>query len=132
MTLEDLLSKYETSIDDGLSSHIAARNLERDGPNALTPPKQTPEWVKFCKQMFGGFSLLLWAGSILCFFAYGIRSLKEKEPSNDELYLGVVLAVVVVITGCFSYYQVKTFVGFYIEILNIYFTYKFIKVLLCS
>ncbi|XP_012560801.1 sodium/potassium-transporting ATPase subunit alpha-like [Hydra vulgaris] len=105
MSLDDLLIKYETSLENGLSTDIAVRNLQRDGPNALTPPKQTPEWVKFCKQMFGGFSMLLWAGSILCFFAYGIRAVKEENPNMDELYLGIVLAVVVIITGCFSYYQ---------------------------
>ena len=62
--------------------------------------------MKFLKQLFGGFAMLLWTGSVLCFFAYIIRSLTEKEPGNDELYLGVVLSTVVVITGIFSYYQV--------------------------
>uniref|UniRef100_A0A8V5GHJ8 Cation-transporting P-type ATPase N-terminal domain-containing protein n=1 Tax=Melopsittacus undulatus TaxID=13146 RepID=A0A8V5GHJ8_MELUD len=79
--------------------------LARDGPNALTPPPMTPEWVKFCRQLFGGFSILLWIGAILCFLAYGIQAGTEDEPSNDNLYLGIVLAAVVIITGCFSYYQ---------------------------
>ncbi|NWV62446.1 AT1A1 ATPase, partial [Malurus elegans] len=89
----------------GLTSARAAEILARDGPNALTPPPTTPEWVKFCRQLFGGFSLLLWIGAILCFLAYGIQSLMEEEPNNDNLYLGIVLAAVVIITGCFSYYQ---------------------------
>ena len=29
--------------------------------------------VKFCKNLFGGFALLLWLGAILCFLAYGIQ-----------------------------------------------------------
>uniref|UniRef100_A0A5F9CYT7 Sodium/potassium-transporting ATPase subunit alpha n=1 Tax=Oryctolagus cuniculus TaxID=9986 RepID=A0A5F9CYT7_RABIT len=29
----------------------------------------------------------------------------EDDPSGDNLYLGIVLAAVVIITGCFSYYQ---------------------------
>ncbi|NXP61557.1 AT1A1 ATPase, partial [Chloropsis cyanopogon] len=89
----------------GLTSARAAEILARDGPNALTPPPTTPEWVKFCRQLFGGFSLLLWIGAILCFLAYGIQSLMEEEPNKDNLYLGIVLAAVVIITGCFSYYQ---------------------------
>uniref|UniRef100_A0A4W4FZ66 Sodium/potassium-transporting ATPase subunit alpha n=1 Tax=Electrophorus electricus TaxID=8005 RepID=A0A4W4FZ66_ELEEL len=89
----------------GLTTKRAAEILERDGPNALTPPPTTPEWVKFCKQLFGGFSILLWIGAILCFFAYSIQVASEDEPVNDNLYLGVVLAAVVIITGCFSYYQ---------------------------
>merc|ERR1719341_1228934 len=83
----------------------ARRRYERDGPNALTPPKTIPEWVKFCKNLFGGFSLLLWVGAILCFIAYSIEAASEEEPANDNLYLGVVLTTVVVITGVFSYYQ---------------------------
>ncbi|KAB7506692.1 Sodium/potassium-transporting ATPase subunit alpha [Armadillidium nasatum] len=55
--------------------------------------------------LFGGFSLLLWIGAILCFIAYSIESASEEEPSNDNLYLGVVLTAVVIITGIFSYYQ---------------------------
>ncbi|MBN3275311.1 AT1A1 ATPase, partial [Polyodon spathula] len=89
----------------GLTVARAAEILIRDGPNCLTPPPTTPEWVKFCKQMFGGFSMLLWAGSLLCFLAYGIQAAMDDEPAADNLYLGVVLAAVVIITGCFSYYQ---------------------------
>uniref|UniRef100_A0A671P5M5 Sodium/potassium-transporting ATPase subunit alpha n=1 Tax=Sinocyclocheilus anshuiensis TaxID=1608454 RepID=A0A671P5M5_9TELE len=89
----------------GLTHKRALEILARDGPNALTPPPTTPEWVKFCKQLFGGFSILLWIGAILCFFAYGIQAATEDEPVNDNLYLGVVLSAVVIITGCFSYYQ---------------------------
>uniref|UniRef100_A0A8C6WXF3 Sodium/potassium-transporting ATPase subunit alpha n=1 Tax=Neogobius melanostomus TaxID=47308 RepID=A0A8C6WXF3_9GOBI len=83
----------------------AAEILARDGPNALTPPPTTPEWVKFCRQLFGGFSILLWIGAVLCFLAYSIQVGTEDEPVNDNLYLGVVLAAVVLITGCFSYFQ---------------------------
>ena len=41
--------------------------------NQLTPPKTTPEWVKFCQCLFSGFAMLLWFGAILCFLAYGIQ-----------------------------------------------------------
>merc|ERR1719167_1372519 len=80
-------------------------NLERDGPNALTPPPTTPEWVKFLKALFGGFAMLLWLGAVLCFLAYGIQASTLEEPPDDNLYLGIVLSAVVIITGIFSYYQ---------------------------
>ncbi|RXM98973.1 Sodium/potassium-transporting ATPase subunit alpha-1 [Acipenser ruthenus] len=105
LTLDELHQKYGTDLSRGLTVARAAEILLRDGPNCLTPPPTTPEWVKFCKQMFGGFCMLLWIGSILCFFAYGIQAAVDDEPVADNLYLGVVLAVVVIITGCFSYYQ---------------------------
>ena len=44
----------------GLTRQVAAEHLARDGPNALSPPRTTPEWIKFCKNLFGGFALLLW------------------------------------------------------------------------
>ncbi|XP_023219378.1 sodium/potassium-transporting ATPase subunit alpha-like [Centruroides sculpturatus] len=89
----------------GLTSSQAKVIYDRDGPNALTPPKGTPEWVKFCKNLFGGFALLLWIGAILCFVAYSIQAASFEEPPDDNLYLGIVLSVVVIVTGCFSYYQ---------------------------
>uniref|UniRef100_A0AAY5KF14 Sodium/potassium-transporting ATPase subunit alpha n=1 Tax=Esox lucius TaxID=8010 RepID=A0AAY5KF14_ESOLU len=99
--MEDL----KKEVDLGLTSAQAREILLRDGPNTLTPPPTTPEWVKFCRQLFGGFSMLLWIGAILCFLAYTIQAVSEEEPANDNLYLGIVLSVVVIVTGCFSYYQ---------------------------
>ncbi|KAH8856488.1 Sodium/potassium-transporting ATPase subunit alpha [Schistosoma japonicum] len=103
--LSELYARLHTDPNIGLKPDEAKIRLERDGPNALTPPKTTPQWVKFCKTLFGGFSMLLWVGAILCFIAYGIERNFEDESSNDNLYLGIVLLVVVIITGCFSYYQ---------------------------
>ncbi|XP_064651708.1 sodium/potassium-transporting ATPase subunit alpha-like [Lineus longissimus] len=100
-----LLERLGTDRNTGLTKQKAKEILQRDGPNCLTPPKTTPEWVKFCKQLFGGFSLLLWIGAILCYIAYSIQASTYDEPPGDNLYLGIVLTVVVVITGCFSYYQ---------------------------
>uniref|UniRef100_A0A6Q2X4L0 Sodium/potassium-transporting ATPase subunit alpha n=1 Tax=Esox lucius TaxID=8010 RepID=A0A6Q2X4L0_ESOLU len=105
LTLDELHRKYGTDLARGLTSARAREILLRDGPNTLTPPPTTPEWVKFCRQLFGGFSMLLWIGAILCFLAYAIQAVSEEEPANDNLYLGVVLSVVVIVTGCFSYYQ---------------------------
>ncbi|XP_055500655.1 sodium/potassium-transporting ATPase subunit alpha [Leucoraja erinacea] len=105
LTLDQLHQKYGTDLNRGLTVDRAKEILLRDGPNSLTPPPRTPEWVKFCRQLFGGFSILLWTGAILCFLAYGIQVATVEEPANDNLYLGVVLSTVVIITGCFSYYQ---------------------------
>ncbi|EHH15412.1 hypothetical protein EGK_01498 [Macaca mulatta] len=105
LTLEELSTKYSVDLTKGHSHQMAREILTRNGPNTLTPPPTTPEWVKFCKQLFGGFSLLLWTGAILCFVAYSIQIYFNEEPAKDNLYLSIVLSVVVIITGCFSYYQ---------------------------
>jgi len=104
-TLEELAVQLGSNFTKGLTAKQAADYLARDGPNALTPPKTTPEWIKFCKNLFGGFSTLLWIGSILCFFSYALEASGNENPNPDNLYLGIVLAGVVIITGCFQYYQ---------------------------
>jgi sodium/potassium-transporting ATPase subunit alpha len=88
-----------------LTDDRAKQVLARDGPNALTPPKTTPEWIKFCKNLFGGFAMLLWIGAFLCFLAYGITEATYDDAPKDNLWLGVALAVVVIMTGVFSYFQ---------------------------
>lgn len=99
ISLEELYMRLSTDPVNGLTAeqakyffdfrwiyadHFRTR-LERDGPNALTPPKTTPEWVKFCKQLFGGFSLLLWFGAVLCFIAFSIESSTYEEPPKDNV-----------------------------------------------
>lgn len=89
------VSYLHSSTSQGLTPARAAEILARDGPNALTPPPTTPEWVKFCRQLFGGFSMLLWIGAILCFLAYGIQAATEEEPQNDNVSRALVIWIVV-------------------------------------
>eukprot|EP00095_Tigriopus_kingsejongensis_P010824 maker-scaffold1135_size60270-snap-gene-0.14 protein:Tk10824 transcript:maker-scaffold1135_size60270-snap-gene-0.14-mRNA-1 annotation:"na+ k+-atpase alpha subunit" len=103
--IEELCKRFNTNLDNGLTKRQVEENLAKYGKNALTPPPTTPEWIKFCNNLFGGFSLLLWFGAILCFVAYSIQAGAYEEPPDDNLYLGVVLTVVVIVTGVFSYYQ---------------------------
>ena len=103
--VEELFKKYKCNPETGLTAAQAKANLERDGPNALTPPPTTPEWVKFLRALFGGFAMLLWLGAGLCFLAYSIQASTLEEPPDDNLYLGVVLSAVVIITGIFSSYK---------------------------
>lgn len=122
------ISLFFSSPPQGLSKSRVKEIFARDGPNALTPPPTTPEWVKFCKQvkskspfivdlyllyannkqqvrhpvqqpvkpelinpppsclqLFGGFSMLLWIGALLCFLAYTIQAIYEEEPANDNV-----------------------------------------------
>merc|ERR1712123_116811 len=101
----ELCQRLGTNLETGLTAAQAKANTERDGPNRLTPPPTTPEWIKFCQNLFGGFAMLLWVGAALCFLAYGIQASTYEEPPDDNLYLGIVLTAVVVVTGIFSYYQ---------------------------
>merc|ERR1711892_279684 len=105
VSVDELLKRFNTEVERGLTTEQAEKNLLEYGANALTPPPTTPEWIKFCQNLFSGFACLLWLGAILCFLAYGIQASAYEEPPDDNLYLGVVLTVVVTVTGIFSYYQ---------------------------
>ncbi|CAG0898014.1 unnamed protein product [Darwinula stevensoni] len=106
--LDDLATRLDVDIETGLSEEEAKHRLTRDGPNSLTPATTVPEWVKLFKQLSGGFALLLWIGSFICFVTYGIQAGSYDDPPDDNLFLGIALASVVIITGGFSYYQEAT------------------------
>jgi sodium/potassium-transporting ATPase subunit alpha len=99
LSAKELESLMQTNFSTGLTSDEATERLLRDGPNALTPPKRDPMWFRLFMHLAGGFSLLLWAGSVLCFLVYSI------DGSIENLTLGIVLAAVVTLTGIFSFYQ---------------------------
>lgn len=56
--------------------------------------------MKFLLQFANFFAMLLLGGSLLCFIAYIIDS-----SDSTNLYLGVVLLTVVIVTATFSYFQ---------------------------
>mmetsp|Transcript_24130 Transcript_24130/g.41178 ORF Transcript_24130/g.41178 Transcript_24130/m.41178 type:complete len:1139 (-) Transcript_24130:789-4205(-) len=100
-TIEELTSSSRLNVNPhiGLDADDAKQRLVTHGMNMLTPPKHTPAWIKFLKELSGFFSLLLWGGALLCFVGYSI------DGSEDHLFLGIVLVVVVVVTGIFSFVQ---------------------------
>ncbi|KAI2799086.1 Sodium/potassium-transporting ATPase subunit alpha-3 [Blomia tropicalis] len=105
ITIQELCDRLQTNSEDGLDPDLAKQILKRDGPNSITPPETTPEWVRFVKNMFGWFNMLLWIGAILCYTCYAIERMTLEYVNPDNLYLGTALALVVTISGLFSYYQ---------------------------
>ncbi|WKY03745.1 hypothetical protein Q1695_005029 [Nippostrongylus brasiliensis] len=104
--LEELLFRLKTDKDSGLSLEEAAERLRMYGPNKLTPPYKTPAWVKLLQNLFGGFNMLLWIASAASLIGYFMEKREYGEDTKlDNLYLAIVLAVVVTITGLFSFYQ---------------------------
>ena len=47
--------------------------FQRDGANIPSPLLEPPTWVRFSKNIFGGFSFMLWLGALLCFAHYSIQ-----------------------------------------------------------
>ena len=85
LSIDVLCTQLQTDPELGLTPEQARDILLRDGPNALTPPKKTSEWVKFSKNLFGGFAMLLWVGAFLCFVAYAIQSSSSEEVPDDNV-----------------------------------------------
>lgn len=98
--LPQLCEYYNTSLENGLDSAQVLQQRAKHGPNCLTPPKMTPLWVKYLEQYANFFMILLLGGGILCFVAYALDS---EDATN--LYLGVVLVAVVVISATFAFWQ---------------------------
>merc|ERR1712061_493010 len=105
VSVDELCKRFTSTVAGGLTTAQAKIGNEEYGLNQLTPPPTTPEWVKFCQNLFSGFACLLWIGAILCFLAYLFSGFAYEEPPDDNLYLGIVLTAVVTVTGVFSYYQ---------------------------
>lgn len=100
MSDAEVLAKYEVKLNSGLSPSQASELLGKWGKNILTPPPTQHPCCLLIHEMTGFFSLLLWLAAALCFLAY---ILDNSIP--DNLYLGIVLAVVTFATGIFSFYQ---------------------------
>jgi sodium/potassium-transporting ATPase subunit alpha len=99
----ELYSRLEVKPDittTGLTDAEAKARLMKYGENTLTEKVKVPWYMQIIHEWIQPFSLMLWAGGILCFIAYG---LDPADPSN--LYLGIVLLFVVMLTGIVTYLQ---------------------------
>ena len=104
--LEVLAEKFETNINadqanksKGMTSELAAARLKEMGPNVLTPPPKVPLWVLFLLQFTNLLMILLQVTALLCIILFLI-----DQSVWDNLYLGVLLYAVVIVT-CYETYS---------------------------
>jgi len=92
---------WKTDLKSGLTEEQFKAAQEEYGFNELTPKPQLHWTLKLLKSIFDGeFNILLWFGASLCFIMYAINPLEDMN-----LFLGIVLAFVVTVTGIFGYVQ---------------------------
>eukprot|EP01117_Protostelium_nocturnum_P010456 TRINITY_DN3765_c0_g1_i1.p1 TRINITY_DN3765_c0_g1~~TRINITY_DN3765_c0_g1_i1.p1 ORF type:complete len:1126 (-),score=460.97 TRINITY_DN3765_c0_g1_i1:37-3414(-) len=110
-TLEEISAKYSVSLDYkeakrslGIGNDEALVRLGREGKNQLTPPKKTPEIIKFLSHFINPFMILLEVAAILCAVAFALQA-KSGDPDKSNLYLSIVLFVIVIGTCIMSYLQ---------------------------
>lgn len=104
IALEALCKKLNTNAETGLTKKEARKIFARDGPNAMSPPKVTPEYIKFFKCMFHGFASLLWVCAILCFILYVVTYFM-REPDVGIAWLGIIIVLICITSGVFAYIQ---------------------------
>lgn len=75
------------------------------GLNKLTPKKVLPKWIRYLLSYIAFFPLLLAAAGILCLVTYGVDEGTRLAGRHDNLYLGIVLIAVVVVSQTFSFLQ---------------------------
>lgn len=77
---EELLLQLNTNTETGVKAQNVLTVRGINDYNRLTPPRGTPEWLKFIRYRI--FTLLLWGGAILCFIGY--RYVLKKEVDRPE------------------------------------------------
>lgn len=107
LELKDIAERHpESHIDltsvehsQGLSSKEVEARLVTYGKNILTPPPKTPEWLLLLRQYKNTFLILLNVSGVLSVLAYVVAG------DITNLYLGIVLFVVVFLTGYGQYHE---------------------------
>ena len=74
LPLPELLGRLNTDVQTGLTHPQVSGYLQMYGPNDIGASIHVPEWVRFSKMIFGGSSLLIWTGIILCFVSSSIQA----------------------------------------------------------
>lgn len=114
LTPEQLENVYRTNVATGLTESFAQELLERYGPNELKELGGTSLFSLFMKNLFGWFACVLWVAAGVNFLGFFLSMEKESNGADDEhdahsakeyLYLGSVIAVTIIGTGLFGFYQ---------------------------
>lgn len=105
ISVDALYARYATDPNMGLTSMRVEEIYSVFGPNVLTPVPRLPEWVIFCKNLFGGFSIILWVACFLCLVTFSVQSDLMEHPPYENLTLGILLFIVILLTSGFSFYQ---------------------------
>lgn len=105
MSLEEIESKFASSLTNGLDEKQAAKLLIENGPNKIKQKKPN-QFIKYFKYFFSGFGALFMGAAILCILAWQpIGALNGQTPQILNLALGVMLILVVIIQGFFNAFQ---------------------------
>ena len=85
--------------EDGLTPAEAARRLGEYGPNHIEEVGAEAQGRRFVREFTHFFAIILWIAAGLAFYA------ESKSGGEGMWQLGVAIVAVILINGCFSYWQ---------------------------
>jgi sodium/potassium-transporting ATPase subunit alpha len=108
VSVRTLAQRFDVSVNildpaasKGLTDGTAKERWKKHGPNSITPAATVPEWKKFGREFSGVFSIMLELAGLGCFANYAL----QNAPEN--LFLGIALWLVVIISGSMNYHQTR-------------------------
>ena len=51
----------------------------------MRPPRGTPEYVKFARQLAGGLQCLMWVAAAICLIAFAIQASEGDLTTDDNV-----------------------------------------------
>jgi hypothetical protein len=68
--IQNLVERFESSLQYGLTDDIVAQHRDKFGQNQLTPPPKPSLLWMFVKQLLIGFNGILWIATLFAFLSY--------------------------------------------------------------
>ncbi|KAF3920655.1 hypothetical protein ABW21_db0206468 [Orbilia brochopaga] len=100
VSLDEVLRRFSTSVEQGLSTAQVNRKLKEYGRNV--PAKPPSQWLrKLFGYFFGGFGLILLVGAILVAICYEPLG---RPPATANLALAIVIFIVFLVQAFMNFY----------------------------
>jgi sodium/potassium-transporting ATPase subunit alpha len=103
VSVPELIQRYDTNEEEGLTEELAKRKLAENGPNVIQQKSRFHYLWKILRYLFGGFGFVLWPSAILAIISY--KPLGEPNPDPSNLGLGIVLFIVIFTNAFFDGWQ---------------------------
>ncbi|KAJ3098907.1 hypothetical protein HDU96_010895 [Phlyctochytrium bullatum] len=108
LTFDQIQQRHQTRFDPkkpvtsaGLDAGEAARRLETNGPNILTPPKKKPAILLYLECLANVFNLLLIVCGVFTYVLYGL----DPVANAPNVYIGGILLGVSFINAFIEFWQ---------------------------
>ncbi|KAH8253953.1 hypothetical protein KR032_007853 [Drosophila birchii] len=102
LPFQEICTRLETSLVEGLTQEEAALRLKRRGKNILPiPPKQTPLIFRYLRNIFSVMGFILLLGSLICFYLHSLVIEMNPNQINNPKYMaaGWILLIIFFLIG---------------------------------